>query len=96
MTAMEDRERLQIIVSGRVQGVFFRDFTRQNARSLGITGWVRNLPTGQVEIVAEGTTDKLKQLIEIVRVGPKYARVDDLKLKWEKASDEFTDFQIVY
>lgn len=93
---MGDKQRIHIIVSGRVQGVFFRDFTRQNARSLGITGWVRNLPSGQVEIVAEGTIDTLKQLIEIVRKGPQYARVDDLNLKWETASDEFNDFQIVY
>lgn len=93
---MANKQRVHIIVSGRVQGVFFRDFTRQQANNLGITGWVKNLPDGKVQIVAEGEKSKLFQLIEAVKSGPERSNVKDCKIEWTDFKDEFTDFKIVY
>ncbi|MCX7785781.1 MAG: acylphosphatase [candidate division WOR-3 bacterium] len=93
---MQDRHRIHIIVSGRVQGVFFRDFTRRKAQLLGLTGWVRNTDDGKVEIVAEGKKDKLEQLIAAVKIGPASAKVTDCKVQWLECRNEFIDFQIVY
>ncbi len=67
------------IVEGRVQGVGFRYFTERAARRHGIRGWVRNLPTGEVEIVAEGEDGALESFLEEVRRGPSYGRVTALK-----------------
>lgn len=70
-------------ISGRVQGVFFRDFTRQQARTLGVTGWVRNLPDGRVEAVLEGTPDAVERMLDALRAGPPAARVDDIAVSEE-------------
>ncbi len=86
--------RVHIYVSGRVQGVFYRSNTRRKALELGITGWVRNLPDGRVEIVAEGEREKLLSLIEWCRRGPPLARVEDLEVIWEKPRGEFESFTI--
>lgn len=66
------------IVSGRVQGVWYRDFTRQQARSRGLAGWVRNLPDGAVEVQVRGPADRLGELLENLRQGPPAARVDGI------------------
>lgn len=88
-------KRVHIVVEGRVQGVFFRYYTQNIAKSLGLKGWVRNLRTGdKVEIVAEGEEEKLKQLLEWSRKGPPMARVTDLKYNWEEYKGEFNDFLI--
>ncbi|MEO0072604.1 MAG: acylphosphatase [candidate division WOR-3 bacterium] len=92
----EEKSRVHIIVSGKVQGVFFRDFTRRHARQLGLTGLVRNLPSGDVEIIAEGTKQKLLALIEAVRIGPQFAQVTDCKITWNDYKGEFEDFTIRY
>lgn len=86
--------RAYIFVSGYVQGVFFRKFTKEHATSLGLTGWVKNLPDGKMEIVAEGGKDKLKELIELVKKGPPLARVEKVEVSWEKATGEFQTFSI--
>ena len=62
--------RVHILISGRVQGVFFRAETRRAASALGVKGWVRNLPGGDVEVVAEGRKPELDRLIEFCRKGP--------------------------
>lgn len=77
--------RVHIVVTGHVQGVGFRYFTATRARALGLTGAVRNLPTGQVEITAEGDMATLDALIGAVRAGPPGARVRDLDVRWEDA-----------
>jgi acylphosphatase len=64
------------VVSGRVQGVWYRDFTRREARSLGLAGWVKNLPDGTVELAVRGPADKLAALRARLREGPPAARVD--------------------
>jgi acylphosphatase len=84
-----------MIVSGRVQGVFFRQSTLEEARGLGLTGWGRNLPSGdQVEIVAEGSRRNLQMLWAWAHNGPPRARVHDVTEEWSDYSGEFSSFRI--
>jgi acylphosphatase len=87
-------ERLEIKVFGRVQGVAFRWYTQHQARALGLTGWVRNLPDGSVRIQAEGPRDGLQQLADWAARGPDRARVDRCELFWGEAGDGGQDFLI--
>ncbi len=86
--------RAHVFISGRVQGVFFRDNTRQKARQLGVTGWVRNLPDGRVEAVFEGDEDAVKKIIEWCHIGPPAARVDNVEVIYEPYKGEFDSFKI--
>lgn len=86
--------RAHVFISGRVQGVFFRENIRRLARSLGVVGWVRNLPDGRVEAVFEGDEENVRRMIEFCRRGPPAARVDDVEITWEKPKGEFDDFEI--
>ncbi|MBA17550.1 MAG: acylphosphatase [Sphingomonas sp.] len=81
-----------LFVSGRVQGVFFRDWTVATARQLGLVGWVRNLSDGRVEIVAQGDQTAVERLIAQCRQGPENARVDKLDVSDATASN-FTIFE---
>ena len=80
---MTDTIRRHVHVSGRVQGVFFRDFTRQQAQALGLVGWVRNLDDGRVEAVFEGEESAVTTMLENLRDGPPQARVEDLAVREE-------------
>jgi len=93
---MPEKNRVHIFVSGLVQGVFFRSETRARAEELGLFGWVRNLPDGQVEILAEGEKEKLEKLVEWVKRGPEIARVNGLDVEWQEYKGEFKDFEIRY
>ncbi len=86
--------RLRIIVTGRVQGVFFRHATAEQARAMGVTGWVRNLDDGSVEIIGEGKRRNLAALLGWARKGPPHARVDGVRAEWEQGRHEFTHFQV--
>ena len=86
--------RLRAIITGRVQGVNFRAFTRRQAIALGLTGWVRNRPDGAVEVMAEGEEARLLLLERMLREGPPMARVDAIELTWSDATGEFPDFHI--
>lgn len=86
--------RLHARVHGLVQGVFFRDTTRQKARRLGLTGWVRNMADGSVEVTAEGPRDSLDSLLEFLRVGPSQARVERVDAEWSAVTEEFTTFDV--
>lgn len=88
------KARAQIFVTGRVQGVFFRDFTRDNCLKLNLTGWVRNLADGRVESMVEGEKERILQLIEKLKQGPPAARVKEVKVTWQEFKDEFNDFTI--
>jgi acylphosphatase len=88
--------RANLIISGEVQGVFFRANTRDKAVDLGLKGWVRNLVDGRVEVVAEGERERIEQLIEFCREGSPGAEVEDIEIKWEKAKNEFAGFDIRY
>ena len=88
--------RVHLFISGRVQGVFFRSNTQDEARALGLTGLVRNLPDGRVEVVAEGEEEDLKELIKWCHKGPPGARVREVEVNWERFTGEFDQFQIRY
>jgi acylphosphatase len=79
---MADRVRVHLLVSGRVQGVAFRAYTEDEARRLGVTGWVRNLPDGRVEAEAEGERAFVEALVAWCRRGPPAARVDHVEVAW--------------
>ena len=87
-------KRLHAFVEGRVQGVGFRYFVESRANLYGLKGWVRNLPDGRVEVVAEGDEILLKELLEDIKKGPSLARVDKVDVHWEEPTGEFFDFYI--
>lgn len=91
---MSQKARAHIFVSGRVQGVFFRQNTRKKARELGISGWVKNLPDGRVEAVLEESKEKIEEIIEWAKQGSVIARVDEIEVFWEEHKGEFNDFAI--
>ncbi len=92
---MNDPGRVKIIITGRVQGVSFRDFTRRKALSLGISGWVRNLPDGRsVEVEAEGDRGKLEELTKLLKQGPPLSTVQETMITWGTYSGEFEGFLI--
>ncbi|WP_342305928.1 acylphosphatase [Methanolobus sp. ZRKC5] len=83
-----------ILVKGKVQGVYFRKFTMENAKKLGLTGFAQNLPDGRVKVFAEGKTPSIQKLINYLDIGPALARVDDLDISWSSFSSEYSDFDI--
>ncbi len=91
-----DKIRAHIIVSGIVQGVFFRANTRSKAQMLGVTGWVRNRPDGTVELIAEGERERLKRLTDWCHKGPPCASVSKVDVRWEGYSGEFQKFEVRY
>jgi acylphosphatase len=87
-------QRVEILVRGRVQGVAFRWYTLRQARELGLTGSVRNLPDGSVRIVAEGPPDQLEALLAWVALGPPHAQVTTTEVNWGEARHDHDDFLI--
>lgn len=83
-----------IFISGRVQGVGFRHFTRKNAERLGITGWVKNLPDGRVEAVFEGDEEVVNELIQRCRRGPATSYVKDIKVEKYSGVEDHDDFSV--
>ncbi len=88
-------KRVQVIIRGRVTGVFFRAAAQREAKRLGITGWVKNRADGSVELVAEGEEDAIKDIISWAHHGPSAARVDDVEVRWRSYTGEFSDFRIL-
>ncbi len=93
---MADYARAHGRVSGRVQGVSFRYFTQDSAAKHDLTGWVKNLPDGRVEFLAEGQKGMLDSFLKDVSRGPVAAHVSDLKVNWEKYTGEFDNFRIKF
>jgi len=85
---MTDRTRAHVFVSGRVQGVFFRANTRDEARSRGVDGWVQNLDDGRVEAVFEGPRDEVEELIEWCQTGSPAAAVENVEVEYEDPAGE--------
>jgi acylphosphatase len=85
--------RAHVRVAGRVQGVFFRVEARDRARSLGLSGWVRNAPDGSVEASFEGPAERVHTMVEWCRRGPALAEVQDVSVDWEEPEGG-RDFQI--
>ena len=83
------------IVSGRVQGVFFRNFVCDIASALNLVGTVKNLTDGTVEAVAQGEEKALDEFIEKLKKGPMLAKVEAVTLKWREPSESFFDFKII-
>jgi len=91
---MQENVRARIIVSGRVQGVFFRKHAQDKAKELGLTGWAHNTVDGKVEIVAEGKKEKIDEFLEWCRQGSSLAKVDGVEVDYEDVKGEFDDFTI--
>jgi len=87
-------KKVHIIISGYVQGVCFRYFTKIEARKLGLKGFVKNLPNGDVEVTAEGNKKEINELINFCRKGPALSGVANLKIEYEKFKGEFNDFTV--
>lgn len=88
--------RYEIIVKGRVQGVGFRAFTESIAENLGVKGYVRNLPDGTVEVVAEADKQTLDELCRKLKDGPGMAYVDELAITEKESTGEFRDFSVKF
>jgi acylphosphatase len=87
-------QAVRIVVQGFVQGVGFRAFVVRTARELGVTGWVRNLPEGDVETEAVGAEAILEQFVEAVRSGPRSALVQDSAVQWFEVPEAPTGFRV--
>ena len=93
---MEEKARAYLIVSGRVQGVFFRAETQKAATIFGVYGWVRNRRDGTVEAVVEGATNDVISLINWCKTGPPISRVAKVEVTWQDYQDEFGKFGVRY
>lgn len=89
-------KRMHVFISGRVQGVFFRAYTRETAMTLNLTGWVRNLYDGSVEGVFEGDDKNVQSMLEWCKKGPPHAVVRHVDASEEPYTGEFRDFRITY
>jgi len=90
------QERVRILVSGNVQGVFFRQALKVVAKKNSVSGWVRNLKDRRVEAVFEGDSKSTNSVIEWTRVGPANSRVDDIEVINEEFKNEFSTFEVLY
>jgi acylphosphatase len=88
--------RVHVFAAGVVQGVAYRFFAEKYAARLGITGWVRNLPDGRVEVLAEGPAAHIEAFLARLKEGPSLARVDAFDVRREPATGEFGDFRIAF
>jgi len=92
--ANSDRERAHVYVSGRVQGVFFRESAREKAEELGLSGWVENLPDGRVEVVCEGASPDVREMVRWCEEGPPTARVENVEADLEDAGGDLKGFEV--
>ena len=90
------QQRVRLLVSGNVQGVFFRQALKVIAKKNNVSGWVRNLKDGRVEAVLEGDSKSTNSVIEWTRVGPANSRVDDIEVINEEFENEFLTFDVLY
>ena len=89
-------QRIRIFVTGKVQGVFFRQALKVMAKKNDVFGWVKNLKDGRVEAVLEGDEEKVSRLVEWAHGGPANARVEDVEIRNEKFDGEFSKFDVLY
>ena len=90
------KSSVHVLISGRVQGVFFRANTKQQAEMLGLSGWVRNTKDGKVEAIFEGEEEVLDQIIKWCHRGPSLSKVDKVDVKKQEPTNEYDDFSIRY
>jgi acylphosphatase len=86
-------KRVNLIVRGRVQGVFFEATAQREARRLGLTGWVGNRRDGSIELLVEGEEDTLREIVAWSQKGPSAARVDGVDVRWRSYTGQFHDFR---
>ncbi len=91
---MNKKARVHVFISGRVQGVFFRENTRKQAVKLGLVGWVQNLDDGRVEAVFEGEKEKIDRMISWARKGSAFAKVKNVDVREGDFCGEFQNFEI--
>ena len=96
MELQADNIRAQVVIAGRVQGVWFRSSACEQARALALTGWVKNRWDGKVEAVLEGPRAKVRQMVAWCHRGPRSARVDSVEVNWCEATGEFGGFSVSY
>ena len=94
MTPGGGSARVRARIRGRVQGVAYRAYAREEGRRLGLQGWVRNRDDGSVELVAEGPRDCLEEMLLWCRRGPRFARVDSIDCDWEEPGEDVGPFEI--
>ena len=92
----DNLKRAEIIASGLVQGVGFRYFVLRKAGGLGLTGFVKNLYSGEVLTIAEGDTAMIEELFKQIRIGPSHASVNNCIIEWSKYKNEFKGFEVRY
>lgn len=86
--------RAEITCNGLVQGVGFRYYILRQAHNLGLSGFVKNLYTGEVYILAEGDRGMIEELIKLTKAGPSHAHVKNCRVEWSEPTNEFTTFEI--
>ena len=91
-----EQQRVRLLVSGKVQGVFFRQTLKVVAKKNNVSGWVRNLKDKRVEVVLEGDNKSINSVIAWARIGPANSRVDDIKVTNEGFKNEFLTFEVLY
>jgi acylphosphatase len=89
------KKSARFVVLGTVQGVFFRNFVVEHANTCGLRGFVRNLESGDVEIIVEGEKDSIEKFAEKIKKGPQHSQIRDLKVEERKWSGEFKDFKVL-
>ena len=92
---MNNEKRIEIIIFGQVQGVFFRQGVKKEADEMGIVGSVKNMQDGSVKIIAEGKEENLEKLVEWCKAGTEFSQVKDIEVKWFDATGEFKNFEIL-
>jgi acylphosphatase len=92
----KDLIRVRVFAGGQVQGVAYRFYAEKCAVRLAITGWVRNLPDGRVEVLAEGTGEHIETFLDRLREGPRLAQVETFVVRREPSTGEFHDFRVVF
>ena len=92
----EELDRAHVIIEGRVQKAFYRMNALDEARDLGLTGWIKNLDDGSVEAVFEGPENIVKEMLLWCKEGPRLAKVRNMKTEFEEPTSEFKDFRIIY
>ena len=95
-TARNDKEIIsaRLLITGKVQGVYFRFNMQQIAKKNSVVGWVRNLPDGQVEALLSGNKIDVNNVVEWCRIGPENSRVDEVKIEYGEQGEVYSDFVI--
>ena len=93
---MEIPVSVRAVVYGRVQGVFFRAFVEEHAQRLGLMGYVCNMPSGAVEVVAEGEREHVEKLVGCLKMGPPAAIVERVDISWSEYTGDHSEFRVKY